>query len=255
MSALFHTVIHFFFPKVVLVSLVLFGFRLTLLTALEQAAPAHFVWYREALPQDIRAWLGMTFGVFPAADFLNRWIMYQPTLPQWVLAWPLALRLVLYVVLADFLAYWVHRLVHSRHLWRCHKWHHSPTRMYWLAGARASIVEMVLQNLPYIAAGAFLVISPWWVFWALVLKAILSNDIMHLNIWWGNRWLEWIIVTPRYHHIHHSDNPEHYNNNLAVLFPIWDHLFGTYLDPEKVSRNLTFGIGESVPAVRLVVGL
>jgi sterol desaturase/sphingolipid hydroxylase (fatty acid hydroxylase superfamily) len=114
---------------------------------------------------------------------------------------------------------------------------------------------LTIQNLPYIAAGAFLALSPWWIFWALLLKATIENDFMHLNMRVGNRWLERIIVTPRYHHIHHSDNPEHYNNNLAALFTIWDRLFGTYLDPEKVPRNLTFGIGESVPAVRLVVGL
>ncbi len=255
MDSLFHTVIHFFFPKVVLVVLGLFGFRLILLTALEKWAPAHPVSYRKTLPGDILAMLVLIFGVVPAADFLNRWIAYQPTLPQWILQWPLAIRLVVYVGLADFGAYWVHRLVHTRYLWRTHKWHHSPTYMYWLAGIRVSVVELTIQNLPYIAAGAFLALSPWWIFWALLLKATFQNDFMHLNMRLGNRWLEWIIVTPRYHHIHHSDNPEHYNNNLAVLFPIWDHLFGTYLDPDKVSRNLTFGIGEFVPAVRLVVGL
>ena len=245
-----------FIPKkVVLVSLILFGFRLVLLTALEKRDPAHFVPYRKVLPRDILAMLVFAFGVVPAADFIDRWIMYPPTLPQWVLEWPLMIRIALYLVLADLGAYWVHRLLHTRHMWRAHKWHHSPTYMYWLAGVRASVVQMTLVNLPYLAAGALLEFSPWWIFWAILLKNTFANDLMHLNSWWGNRWLEWIIVTPRYHHIHHSNNPEHYNNNLAVLFPIWDHLFGTYIDPEKVGRNLAFGIGESVPAVRLVIGL
>jgi sterol desaturase/sphingolipid hydroxylase (fatty acid hydroxylase superfamily) len=141
MDALFHTVIHFFFPKVVFVVLVLFGFRLVLLTTLERKAPAHFVSYRKTLPRDILAMLVFIFGVVPASDFLNRWIVYQPTLPQWVLEWPLTIRIVLYVVLADFGAYWVHRLVHTRYLWRAHKWHHSPTYMYWLDGIRVSVVD------------------------------------------------------------------------------------------------------------------
>jgi hypothetical protein len=38
-------------------------------------------------------------------------------------------------------------------------------------------------------------------------------------------------------------------DDATVLFPIWDHLFGTHLDPEKVDRNLTFGIGESIHLV------
>ena len=66
-----------FFPKkVVLVSLVLFGFRLVLLTALEKRDPAHFVPYRMVLPRDILAMLVFAFGVVPAADFIDRWIMY-----------------------------------------------------------------------------------------------------------------------------------------------------------------------------------
>ena len=195
------------------------------------------------------------FGVVPAADFLDRQIMYYPELPQFVLEWPLAVRIVLYLVLADFGHYWVHRLLHTRHLWRAHKWHHYPTYMYWLAGVRGSIVQGTLVNIPYLAAGVFLGIAPWWMFWAIILKNTAQNDFMHLNVWWGNRWLEWFIVTPRYHHVHHSDNPEHYRSNLAPLFPIWDRVFGTYVDPEKVPRKMTFGIGESVPPIRLVIGI
>jgi hypothetical protein len=130
-----------------------------------------------------------------------------------------------------------------------------PIYLYWMSGIQLSLVQAILQNLPYILVGGLLAFSPRWVFWAVVLKNTIPNDFMHLNVWWGNRWLEWIIVTPRFHHIHHSENPAHYNRNLAVLFPIWDHFFGTYFDPEKVDRDLTFGIGESVHPVRLAIGV
>jgi sterol desaturase/sphingolipid hydroxylase (fatty acid hydroxylase superfamily) len=156
--------------------------------------PAHFVPYRKVLPKDILAMLVFAFGVVPTAEFIDRWIMYPPALPHWVLEWPLTIRIALYLVLADLGAYWMHRLLHTRHLWRAHKWHHSPTYMYWLAGVRASVVQMTLVNLPYIAAGALLEFSPWWIFWAILLKNTFANDFMHLNSWWGNRWLEWIIV-------------------------------------------------------------
>ncbi len=61
--------------------------------------------------------------------------------------------------------------------------------------------------------------------------------------------------TPRYHHIHHSDNPAHYKANLAALFTIWDRLFGTYVNPDDVKEPLSFGIGENVPLVRLAIGV
>jgi sterol desaturase/sphingolipid hydroxylase (fatty acid hydroxylase superfamily) len=89
----------------------------------------------------------------------------------------------------------------------------------------------------------------------ILIKNTVQNDWMHLNVRWGTKWLEWIIVTPRYHHIHHSDRPEHYRGNVAALFPIWDRMFGTYVDPESAPRNLSFGIGEKVPALRLFAGI
>ncbi len=255
MDTFLNAAAHLLFSKLTLIGVLLFALRLVVLTALEKHNPAHFVSYRKVLPRDIVAMLVIGFGVLPAADFLDRWIVYPPVLPASVLEWPLAIRILLYLVLADFGHYWVHRLLHTRHLWRAHKWHHAPTYMYWLAGVRGSIVQQTLVNVPYIVAAVFLGIAPWWMFWAILLKNVAQNDFMHLNLWWGNSWLEWIVVTPRYHHIHHSDDPVHYRSNLAALFPIWDHLFGTYLDPEKVGRNLTFGIGESVSPIRLVIGL
>jgi sterol desaturase/sphingolipid hydroxylase (fatty acid hydroxylase superfamily) len=249
-----NAVLHFLFPKVILASIVLFGLRLVLVTALEKAAPAHFVPYREMIPKDFLPVLVCAFFVFPSATFLDSFVL-EPVLPLWIQNWPLTIRIILYLVLGDLGAYWTHRLLHTRHLWRAHRWHHSPIYLYWMSGIQLSLVQAVLQNLPYIFVGGLLAFSPRWVFWAILLKNTISNDFMHLNVWWGNRWLEWIIVTPRFHHIHHSENPAHYKCNLAVLFPIWDHLFGTYFDPEKVDRNLTFGIGDSVHPVRLIIGV
>jgi sterol desaturase/sphingolipid hydroxylase (fatty acid hydroxylase superfamily) len=122
-----------------LAGLLLFIGRPIVLTAIEKRDPAHFVPYREVLPKDFLAMLVIGFAVFPAADFLDRQIMYWPKLPQSVFEWPLAIRIFLYLFLADFGHYWVHRLLHTRHLWRAHKWHHYPTYMYWLAGVRGSV--------------------------------------------------------------------------------------------------------------------
>ena len=63
------------------------------------------------------------------------------------------------------------------------------------------------------------------------------------------------MVTPRYHHVHHSENPSHANVNFGVTFSIWDRLFGTYLDPDGLKTSITFGIGEQVPLARFVAGV
>jgi sterol desaturase/sphingolipid hydroxylase (fatty acid hydroxylase superfamily) len=36
---------------------------------------------------------------------------------------------------------------------------------------------------------------------------------------------------------------------------VWDRLFGTYVDPDALRRELTFGIGERVPLARLFLGV
>lgn len=233
----------------------LFVMRIVFLTALEQLRPAHPVRYREVMLRDIAAALVCGIVIIPAAGFVNRWVAFRPPVPHEILSLPLAARFLLYLVIADFGHYWVHRLMHTRYLWSTHKWHHVPTYMYWLAGARGSLLQQILVNVPYLFAAVLLVVAPWWIGIAILLKNTAQNDWMHLNVSWGSDWLEWLIVTPRYHHVHHSDDPRHYRANLGSLFPIWDRLFGTYLSPSEVRAEMRFGIGEHPPAVRLAIGI
>jgi sterol desaturase/sphingolipid hydroxylase (fatty acid hydroxylase superfamily) len=126
--------------------------------------------------------------------------------------------------------------------------------MYWLA-VRTSLPQQILVNAPYVLAGFLLGSSLVWLGGIIFIKNVLQNDWTHLNVRCGNRWLEWFIVTPRYHHVHHSDKPEHYGANQASLLPIWDHLFGTYIDPETLPENPRFGVGEKLPVIRLALGV
>jgi sterol desaturase/sphingolipid hydroxylase (fatty acid hydroxylase superfamily) len=127
--------------------------------------------------------------------------------------------------------------------------------MYWLGGVRATIPQQFLVNISYIVALPLLEISVWWLGTALVISNALQNDWMHLNVTWRSRWLELLVVTPRFHHIHHSDDPCHFVANLGNLFTLWDRLFGTYVDPETVARPLSFGIDTREHPVRLVLGV
>ena len=127
--------------------------------------------------------------------------------------------------------------------------------MYWLAGYRASLLQLVLQGLPWTFAYSVLGMAPWWIFLAVTTSHILLNDWMHMNVTWRSNWLEWVFVTPRYHHVHHSDNLTLSNANFGVTFSIWDRLFGTYVNPDEVREPLSFGIGEKVPLVRLALGV
>ncbi|HWV45428.1 MAG TPA: sterol desaturase family protein [Nitrospira sp.] len=232
-----------------------FVLRLFGVTALELFRPARTVPYRRLIGRDILLISIYWFGMVPIAESIDRLIAIRPHLPQAIHEMPLLLRLFCYFLIADFGHYWIHRLMHMKHVWRIHKWHHSPAHMYWLAGFRATIPQDVIVNLPYLFAYSFLDLSPSWMELAIGIFNNLQNDWMHANIVWRSNWLEWLIVTPRYHHIHHSDKPVHYMANLGTLFTVWDRLFGTYVDPESVKGELSFGIGEKVPPLRLVLGV
>jgi sterol desaturase/sphingolipid hydroxylase (fatty acid hydroxylase superfamily) len=83
-----------------------------------------------------------------------------------------------------------------------------------------------------------------------------QNDWVHMKVSLRWRWLEYLVVTPRFHHIHHSADSRHYMANMGNIFSIWDRMFGTYIDPDTiVASDLSFGIPTKENTVRLVLGL
>lgn len=232
-----------------------FLFRASLWWTLEALWRARTVPYGQVITRDFVAQLFHFFAVIPIVIYLLDRLFAYYALPQ-LQNIPLAVRVILYIFVSDFGYYWVHRLMHQEVLWRAHKWHHSPTYMYWLAGGRATVPQQFLVGITSVLAAPILYPAPWWVYTALVILDYLSVDWMHLNVPWGSRWLEWIFVTPRYHNIHHSSDPNHYNSNFGSMFSIWDHLFGTYVDPDTCDpKAMEFGIGESTNTVRLIAGI
>ena len=214
-------------------------------TVLELVRPARKLRYAKALPRDIVAMLVYQFGVTTAAAYLCApavgFALHH--LSAAIAAVSLPPRIVLYYLAADFGSYWMHRLIHTRELWCFHRWHHAPAQLYWLSGVRASVPQQVLFNLPYIAALPILSGGPDWIGVLVIVEGVIRNHWMHMNVAWRSRWLELVLVTPRYHHIHHSTDAKLHDGNYGSLFSIWDRLFGTYIDPETTSAQ-RFGTGE-----------
>jgi len=223
-------------------------------TLFEVIKPARPIQYRDFILYDLSAVLLYTI-FFQMAVFITDRIPVPQYVSAEILGLPTELKMVLFIVVEDFLLYWVHRFMHTKHVWRVHKWHHSPTYMYWLAGFRTTFPHCVLFNLPFILALPILYKAPSLAFMLIMVEHMCRNDWMHMNVTWESDWLEWLIVTPRYHHIHHSADPRHHVANLGSLFTIWDRLFGTYLNPQTVNTELTFGTGEKDHPARLILGI
>jgi sterol desaturase/sphingolipid hydroxylase (fatty acid hydroxylase superfamily) len=226
-----------------------------LFTTLEVFYPARPISYRAVIKSDLIAVALYELLFFPGSLYLSNWLVR----PHYfflknLLELPLLVRVILYYILADFGTYWFHRLMHTRYVWRVHRWHHSPNYIYWLAGIRASLPQQALFNLPFAFCLPLLGHAPSWLYLGILAENFLRNDWMHMNVTWRSNWLEWLLVTPRYHHIHHSNDPRHYKANLGSLLTIWDRLFGTYVNPDEV-KEISFGIDEVNSAVRFALGV
>ena len=53
--------------------------------------------------------------------------------------------------------------------------------------------------------------------------------------------IEWIMVTPSNHRVHHARNDQYVDKNYGVVFIIWDRLFGTFQD-ELAEEPAVYGL-------------
>ena len=52
------------------------------------------------------------------------------------------------------------------------------------------------------------------------------------------RWLQYVIVTPGLHTVHHSSHRPETDSNYSAVFPVWDLLLGTFRSGEQPSTEL-----------------
>ena len=136
------------------------------------------------------------------------------------------------VFVADLTEYWIHRLFHrSQRLWPFHAVHHSSTSMDWLAGSRLHIVDVVItRGLSFVPL--FILGFETGPLYAYVVFVSFHAVFIHANVSWRfPRWVEAIVVTPRFHHWHHGAEDAAIDKNFAVHLPWLDKLFGTYYAP------------------------
>ena len=69
---------------------------------------------------------------------------------------------------------------------------------------------------------------------------------LHANVRWRWRPLHRIVITPEFHHWHHSNRPDAHGTNYSVGLPLWDIIFGTYRVPAD-RRPRRYGIDETMP--------
>jgi len=151
--------------------------------------------------------------------------------------WPLEFLVLVFVNSLVF--YLTHRLMHTRWFWEIHKVHHSAEDYNVLLPYRNHPIDYWIATIVSVAAGAILGGGGKEILAWLVLNTVYQS-MVHSKVDWKWPWLEWIVITPAAHRVHHSMLPEHFNCNYGTL-AIWDRLFGTYHPPEDVVR---FGVSD-----------
>ncbi|MEM6321207.1 MAG: sterol desaturase family protein [Bacteroidota bacterium] len=128
----------------------------------------------------------------------------------------------------DFAAYWSHRLNHSINIfWNRHVVHHSSEEFNLAVALRQSISSFVGLGFIFLFPAALLGLPPKVI--AVIAPLHLFMQFWYHTIHIGKLgWLEYIIVTPSQHRVHHAINPIYLDKNLAAIFCVWDRLFGTF---------------------------
>ena len=147
-------------------------------------------------------------------------------------------QLLLAVLAADFVQYWTHRAYHEvPFLWRFHAVHHSAKTMDWLAGSRQHLCELIVTRVGvlgilYVFGFSENVMNMYIVI--VGFQAVFNHANVHLPF--GP--IKYVIVTPDFHHWHHSSDDIAIDKNYAAHYAFLDHLFGTAIKgqtgfPEK----------------------
>ncbi len=141
-----------------------------------------------------------------------------------------------YLLVFDLLDYWIHRgQHHANRWWALHAVHHSQRHMTMWSDNRNHLLDDLLRDV-LIAFTARAIGVPPGQFVALVAVTQLVESFSHANLRMSFGWLgERLLVSPRFHRQHHAIGIGHESEgpgtlggcNFAVLFPVWDMLFGT----------------------------
>jgi|SRR6202521_974169 len=155
---------------------------------------------------------------------------------------PFWLQTVAYLLVSDFLLYWIHRVFHAGAFWKYHAVHHSSEEVDWISAARFHPVNLslgpVLVDVVLLLGGV-----PPAVLGILVPFNVLMSAFVHANLNWSLGPFKYVIASPIFHRWHHTALDRGGSKNFAGTFPIIDLMFGTFYMPQYELPS-DYGIGD-----------
>ncbi|MBF0385465.1 MAG: sterol desaturase family protein [Candidatus Omnitrophica bacterium] len=155
------------------------------------------------------------------------------------------LRLSVAIILFDLWMYIWHRLNHEIYfLWRFHRMHHTDPQMDSTTAVRFHPIEIIFS---YFLNFLFLTILGFDFTFLAIYNTVMVPVIIfhHSNIAFSEKsdnFLNYLIVMPRMHRVHHSEIMGETNSNYGTIFSFWDRLFKSFRVRDDI-QSITYGIG------------
>ncbi len=149
-------------------------------------------------------------------------------------------------IILDLYMYFWHRLMHKLPLaWRFHRIHHLDRSMNVSTAYRFHPIEIISSSVPKLVLIWWLGISSDFVLiYELVFTVVVALHHSNLRIPESiDRLLAWVILTPNYHRIHHSQIVTETNSNYGSVSIWWDRIFGTYRSRHDVD-HIQLGVND-----------
>lgn len=174
------------------------------------------------------------------------WAVY-PSLQQAVQSLPLVIEAFGVLLVADLIQYWTHRGYHEIPLlWRFHSVHHSTKTMDWMAGSRLHLLELIFTRVAILGPLYVLGFSKTAMDIYIIVvgfQAVFNHS--NVSLPWGP--LKYILVTPDFHHWHHSSDRAALDRNYAAHFAFLDYFFGTAVKTDRRFPEKYGVLGDYMP--------
>jgi sterol desaturase/sphingolipid hydroxylase (fatty acid hydroxylase superfamily) len=145
----------------------------------------------------------------------------------------------------DFVYYVLHVVDHyTRFFWAAHVTHHSSEQFNLTVGFRSSVFQPLYRFIYFIplslmgfkAVDMAVMYSITQIYGILVHTSYIPKlRKMPFKL------LEYVIVTPSQHRVHHASNIEYLDKNMGMCLSIWDRMFGTFQE-ERDDLTIKYGL-------------
>jgi sterol desaturase/sphingolipid hydroxylase (fatty acid hydroxylase superfamily) len=158
---------------------------------------------------------------------------------------PYWFQLIVGIFILDLVAAYLSHFVMHQYglLWSFHRMHHLDEMIDISSGLRQHPLETIYRFV-FLAVGVRILGVPLSVVVIYQTISALNALFEHSNIRLNkklDRLLNFIVVTPNAHKVHHSSDQFYTDSNYGNIFSIWDRMFGTYNRIENV-EGIKYGL-------------